>query len=267
MQLRSWRLTLLGALALVPAVLLFALYTWWQRHESGDLENVSGLESLVQHTLVFALIVGFVIVFLLEAWRRYHLRTIAKLTNQIVQLRKNPVRHATAAHAPELADYPDLMPALAELEVLAKCYRRALVAIVDAKAESDARAASSTHYFPANQELPAQSGPPRDILGSSRHRMVARLTPTFHWTAATPPLLRLLGCTSRDVIARAFTEVIHLGDTLAVVRSLREALRDGEAHNITFRVLVSRRPALEPEPPERPKPGSLRSRNAICRWT
>ena len=233
MRLRAWRLTLLGTTAILFAVLVFALYLWFR-------QAALDWELFLEQVLMFVLSAGFVAAFFVMAGRRRHRRVVAKLTDQLSQLRKNSM----TVQPRELTDDPEMAPALAELQLLAKCYRNALSEVVHAKGEIDKIAGAGSHYFATNQQL-APAGPARYIVGSSRQRMVARLAPNLHWTAATPPLLHFLGCAIGDVIARAFTEVIHPADTLAVVHSLREALRDGEAHNITFRVAVPFRPALQ----------------------
>jgi PAS domain S-box-containing protein len=68
--------------------------------------------------------------------------------------------------------------------------------------------------------------------------MIARLAPNLHWIAGTPPLLQLLSRRLSDLAARSFLEVVHPEDAPALRQSLVEALKDGEGHNITFRVLV-----------------------------
>jgi PAS domain S-box-containing protein len=72
----------------------------------------------------------------------------------------------------------------------------------------------------------------------SSERLVARLAPNLHWMAATPALQRFLGRTMPELSARPFLEVVHPEDAAPLVRTLHDALHDGEGHNITFRVLV-----------------------------
>jgi PAS domain S-box-containing protein len=82
----------------------------------------------------------------------------------------------------------------------------------------------------------------RYVVGSSRHRMVARLTPNLHWLAATPPLLEFLGRAAKDLISHSFLDVVNPDERPGLKQSLEEALRDGEGHNITFQMRTLPRP-------------------------
>jgi PAS domain S-box-containing protein len=71
--------------------------------------------------------------------------------------------------------------------------------------------------------------------------MVARLAPNLHWMAATTPLQQFLGTSINDLVARPFLEIVHAEDADGLRRALQDALKDGEGHNVTFRVLVPAR--------------------------
>jgi PAS domain S-box-containing protein len=233
MQLRSWRTTCYLVTAVVTTVLLLGAYLAL-RAQWGEERGVSVVEEAVVFAVAACGLAGAVY----QIARRQHLRVVAQLAAQAAQLRKNPAVHTLAARAPDLADRAELAPVLAELNLLADCYRKALAEVVLAKEEVDKFFGSSQH-FPPNQAAAA-----RHLATSSRQRMVARLAPNLHWTAATPPLLQFLGCALRDVLARPFLECVHPDDAAGVERSLTEALRDGEAHNATFRVAVPYRTDL-----------------------
>src|SRR5437667_115233 len=64
--------------------------------------------------------------------------------------------------------------------------------------------------------------------GTSRQRMVARLAPSMHLTAATPALRYFLGRSHADLVGRPLLEFAHPDDALALGHVLRDALRDGE---------------------------------------
>ena len=68
--------------------------------------------------------------------------------------------------------------------------------------------------------------------------MVGRLAPNLHWMAATPPLCRFLGVEHNDLVAHSFLDFVHPADAPALRDTLREALKDGEGHNITFRIVA-----------------------------
>ncbi|MGL4549939.1 MAG: sensor histidine kinase, partial [Gemmataceae bacterium] len=76
------------------------------------------------------------------------------------------------------------------------------------------------------------------VIGSSRHRLVARLAPNLNFTAATQPLCRFLRRTNAELMACSVLDVIHPDDAAALRQALNEALRDGEAHNVVVRAVV-----------------------------
>src|SRR5262249_15130280 len=80
------------------------------------------------------------------------------------------------------------------------------------------------------------------VLGNSSFfrstRLIARLTPNLHWIAATAALQRFLGRQLNELIAHSFLECVHPEDALALGRPFQEALREGEGHDITFRLLA-----------------------------
>lgn len=88
----------------------------------------------------------------------------------------------------------------------------------------------------------------RYVVGSSRQRMVARLTPGLQWLGATAPLLRYLGCTGRDLVSRSFLDFVYQEDVPTLQQVLEEAVQDGEGHNIIFQIL-----AHNPEKPTVPE--------------
>jgi PAS domain S-box-containing protein len=144
--------------------------------------------------------------------------------------------------AEESAALPELAPVTQQAELLVGCYRQALADLAEARAKlEDAEAARRR----ASGEGGPGAAPTHLVVGSSRHRMVARLAPNLHWMAATQPLQQFLGRTGTDLVAHSFLDVLHPADVARVGRDLMEALKDGEGHDITFRVLL-------PEPEGRP---------------
>ena len=91
------------------------------------------------------------------------------------------------------------------------------------------------------------------VVGSSRHRMVARLAPNLNLIAATGPLALFLGpARGQNLLAPLLLHLVHPDDAAACERHLLESLREGEGHDITFRVLA---------PPGTP------DRGRTCGWT
>jgi hypothetical protein len=232
MQIRPWRTTLLAAAAVFPAVVLFAGYLALQLR----LGDGAGLWLLVLHAVVFLFLASALAAVLCLLLRRQHLRALARLSEQVTQLRTNPSAHFPPRGASDRVGREEMAPVLAEVRVLADCYRKALAELVHAREEVE--------NLSGNGQSVKSSQLARRPGTSSRQRMVARLAPNLHWLAATPPLLQFLRCTLKDVLARPFADSVHPGDLAAVRRSLSEALRDGEAHNITFRIYVPFDPSL-----------------------
>jgi PAS domain S-box-containing protein len=127
---------------------------------------------------------------------------------------------------------------LAELKALAACYRKALAEVVRANEQVEAARAG---VGPDGKPIP----PPPSFFGSSRHRMVARLTPSLHVLAVTLPLQQFLGGPSADLVARPLLELVHPEEAPFLRRSLQAALKEGEQHDVRFRVVVPPEPGGE----------------------
>jgi signal transduction histidine kinase len=128
---------------------------------------------------------------------------------------------------------PALTAVYTAMDALLVCYRQALGEVV----------ALQERFEQSGGEKSPAPTVPRFVIGSSRHRMVAKLAPNLHWMAATPPLLTFLGCSLSRLNGRSCLDVVHPDDALRLRKTLKEALRDGEGHDITFR--------LRPQAPDR----------------
>lgn len=71
----------------------------------------------------------------------------------------------------------------------------------------------------------------------SRQQMVGRLTSNLRWQSATPMLQKVLGRSIEALNGRSFLRVVHQEDRSRVEHDLLHTLKDGESHNIVFRVL------------------------------
>jgi PAS domain S-box-containing protein len=69
--------------------------------------------------------------------------------------------------------------------------------------------------------------------------MVARLAPNLTILATTPSLRQLLARSGADLQTRTFDDLVHPVDAETFRLAMREALRDGESHNVTIRVVVA----------------------------
>jgi PAS domain S-box-containing protein len=66
--------------------------------------------------------------------------------------------------------------------------------------------------------------------------MVARLATNLHWIAATPVLQQFLGQGLNSLVAHSFLDAVHPDDVQALKHHFEEVLKQGEGHNITFRI-------------------------------
>jgi PAS domain S-box-containing protein len=197
---------------------------------TADPPWVSLLPRALEHLGLAALLAGAAVVLSAFLTRRAYRRLLGRLAERVVLLRQNPAPHALHELERLAPLHPELAPVNAQLEVLADSYRKALAEVVCAQEALDSLPGGR------GDEAPADGARTNYVVGSSRHRMVGRLAPNLTWVAATPPLLQFLGCTVHDLVARPFLDAVHPDDAPGLERTLREALRDGEGHNITFRI-------------------------------
>ena len=132
----------------------------------------------------------------------------------------------------------DLPLVFSQLDGLVSCYRRALDEVVRAQELLEKVRKDDASRGAADDSL----GPTRYLGAGARRRMIARLAPNLHWIAATTPLQHFIGKPIVDLVARSFLDVVHPEDAPALQASLQESLKDGEGHDITFRVLTPGKP-------------------------
>jgi PAS domain S-box-containing protein len=184
----------------------------------------------------------------LAAWsfRRADRRAVRDLEDQLAALRANPSPQLLQQSFRPSPHWGDLGPLLGPLQVLANSYARALRELVEVQEALE-------HLRAFQERAGVEKGYSLSVIkrnadfSRSGSRLVARLAPNLHWMAATPALQRFLGRTMPDLVARPFLDVVHPEDASALGRAFQDALRDGEGHNITFRVLV--RPPVPPDAP------------------
>ena len=176
---------------------------------------------------------------LLAVWRvrRRCRRLLRDLAARVAAVQKNPSHqpfHTDVTQKP--ADDVPLL--LSRLDGLVGCYRHALDEVVRAQELLEKVRKDDHSRGAADDSL----GPTRYLGAGARRRMIARLAPNLHWIAATTPLQHFIGKPIADIVARSFLDVVHPDDAAALQASLQEALKDGEGHDITFRVLTPGKP-------------------------
>lgn len=174
------------------------------------------------------------------AWqchRRSH-RLLHDLAARITAVQTNPSHQLVLAKTAEKPANDDLALVLSRLDGLVSCYRHALAEVVHAQEMVEKLRASDAKTGAGDDAL----GPTRYLGGGARRRMIARLAPNLHWIAATTPLQQFIGRNIADLVARSFLDVVHPDDAAGLQAALQEALKDGEGHDITFRVLTPGKP-------------------------
>jgi PAS domain S-box-containing protein len=180
---------------------------------------------------------------LLSGWfvRRTYQRTLRDVARQLAALRENPSHRGLQEALSRPAAWVDLDDLCRALDGLAAGYRQTVDELVASQELLDkVQALAERAGIEKGYSLSFINRP--DGISRSSARLVARLTPTFHWMAATPALQKLLGRTLPELNARPFLEVVHPEDVAGLRQALADALKDGEGHNITFRVRPSAAP-------------------------
>ena len=156
--------------------------------------------------------------------------------------------HALGQHLAELQDRPSLAqtrscvemsrgtgvePVAIPLQGIVECYRQALARVVEMQGtieglKEKVLAAERSPEVPRHPSFPFER---------SRQQMVGRLTPNFRWQTATPMLQQVIGRPIERINGRPFLRFVHPADRDRVARALDETLKDGESHNIIFRLL------------------------------
>ncbi len=143
----------------------------------------------------------------------------------------------TRLRPPTVRGDPEWAPVLAGVEALADAYRQALGELVRTQ-----EAMEKFRAFAGLSDAEKGDGHSSFVKGKSAifrsTRLIARLAPNLHWITATAALQRFLGRPLAELNARSFLECVHAEDGSSLVRPFQEALREGEGHDITFRILT-----------------------------
>ena len=231
MRFRLWPtvagVVLTAALVTIPLVLL-----------EGFRQPATPLPSAPVLMAVEAVLAAGVAVFAVWRVHRCCRRLLQDLAGRITAVQKNPTHQVVQAGSGKDPEGDDVFLVLNRLDGLVACYRHALAEVVHTQELVEKLRASDPKTSAGDDAL----GTTRYLGGSARRRMIARLAPNLHWIAATTPLQQFFGRGISDLVARSFLDVVHPDDAAPLQASLQEALKDGEGHDITFRVLTPGKP-------------------------
>jgi PAS domain S-box-containing protein len=222
-----WRNLLGIAAAIIGAAALAALYL-------GLRHGLGGAPALIEATAAVVLLLAVVAALAVGLTRRHYRRALCRLGERVAGLRESPTPPPSRADSPDDSEWA---PALAQIEALAGAHRQALGEVVRTqKALEKFRSFTGLADTEKGSSHSAVRGSQSAFFRSTR--LIARLTPNLHWMAATGALQRFLGRRLPDLTDRPFLDCAHPQDAPDLRRPFQEALREGEAHDITFRMLV-----------------------------
>jgi PAS domain S-box-containing protein len=232
MLFKKWRPWLWGSLAAVFGAELWFGYRYGRRALHNAIEWFDATPSLFEEALVLGLLTGLLALFITWALRRHYRRAVDELAERLEGQGENPSTQALHSLPEDAPSWVDLQPLIRKVAHLVYCYRNALAErVARASARPSATGSEGDRSFSANPSLPGAAA-----YANTAERMIARLAPNLTWMAVTPALQRFLGRGLADLVARPLLDVVHANDRPSLTSALREALKDGEGHNITFRV-------------------------------
>jgi PAS domain-containing protein len=228
---RRQALAYLARQAMLPLVsgllvaVTFAAYAYYRWGLAGLPFWVWGEQAAIAG-LLSAAVSGFV------RWgvrrqRRLFFRTFGQ---QLADLRDKPSRLQTHSFV-EFSRGTGAEELTAPLQTLVECYRQALTRVAEMQETLESLQDTSSASRPP--ETPRY---PTFPFERSQQQMVGRLTSTGHWQTATPLLQQVLGRPIEQLNGKSFLRVVHATDRDRVARALAETLKDGESHNVVFRV-------------------------------
>jgi len=224
------RRNLLGiATAVLAAAALSVLYLRL-RHDLG------GTLPLVESAAVVGLLVAGTAALAVALTRRHYRRALRELSDRVAEFRATPSGGQLAKRLrPGAAKAAEWLPVVAEVEALAEAYRQALSEVV--RTQEALEKFRSFAGLADNEKGNSHSFVKGKSAFFRSTRLIARLAPNLHWIAATAALQRFLGRPLGELNARSFLECVHADDAAALVRLFQEALREGEGHDVTFRMV------------------------------
>lgn len=198
---RRWSLVWGSIAAGTCAVALFFLYRSWRIGEAPDL---------TEHLLILVVIVT------VSAWLAIGVAS-AELRRRLGELERQ--HRETLAEGEKQRRY---LEALQREQRLAEATLQSFLGRADSE---DGQSHSLVHR------------PVTDPAGTARD-IIARLTPSFTWLAATPGMQRFLGQSIAELNNRSFLDFVHPEDAPNLKTALEKALKSGEGHDIRCRMRV-----------------------------
>jgi PAS domain S-box-containing protein len=230
-----WRTRLGIVVAVVLAAGLFALHAELRPPPPEPAPPDARLRHRAESAAVAAALAGLTALVAVRLTRGHYRRGLRDLGERVTAARdaSSPLPLPPPDARPAAADWA---PVREQVEALAGAYREALGEVVRLHEATDRLRELGVARPDAEKGHSHSFIHKAGLLRSTR--LIARLAPNLHWLTATTTLQRFLGRGLNELNARSFLECVHPDDARGLAQPFQEALRDGEAHNITFRVFV-----------------------------
>ncbi len=214
------RLSISFAVGFVLVALTLGLYLYLST-------MLASWQSFLIITAVVGLIIGIAATF---PYVR-HRRRLRRLREQIARFVERPSSKTLPAFREQNTVFGQLEQGV---EQLCDAYLQTLSELV---AQTDALT-SLRHLLQGAEQKDSPDADGFERLGSSGRKMIARLTPNLRWSSATPALQEMLNRQMQHLSGKSFLDHISIDDRLVVERGFDEALDAGEAHNVSFRLVI-----------------------------
>jgi PAS domain S-box-containing protein len=219
---------------------VFAAYALARQKLQAAYAFLGPSPGIIEQGIVAGLILTPLAWLLAYSVRRTYQHALADLAQRVQGQTTTPTVNAFRASPQAGLPWEDLQEVQRQLAALVTCYRAALAGRIDRTdpATPPLRAPGGhTDGDRSFSRLPTLSG--AAAFTNTADRMIARLAPNLHWMASTPALQQFLGRGLADLNARPFLDLVHAADRAPLAQALRDALKDGEGHNIIFRIQLA----------------------------
>jgi PAS domain S-box-containing protein len=169
-----------------------------------------------------------------SACRNHYRRLLAALAQRLDAVRNDPYSPAQPFH-----EERDI------LEPLVEAYCRSLGELGQVRAQLSGL---QTERVRLSAQLGQELAPAYLIVGS-RHRLVARLGPNLQFLAISVTMQQFLGYPPAQLGGHSFLDIVHHEDVETLQGALQQAMREGEGHDIPFRILIAPNTSLRSATP------------------
>jgi PAS domain S-box-containing protein len=240
MRARRWRPWFWSVFCAALGAGAFAAYALARQKLQTAFGFLDSSPGIIEQSIVAGLILAPLALLLAYTLRRTYQQALADLAQRLESQTTTPTLNAFHASPQAGLPWDDMREVQRQLAALVTCYRAALAERIERK--EPATPPPRPPGSPADGDRSFSPFP--NLPGTAAHantaeRMIARLAPNLHWMASTPALQQFLGRGLADLNARPFLDLVQDADRAPLAQALRDALKDGEGHNIVFRIQLA----------------------------